>query len=223
MVQFQHLWINQILLILSSIVVGYFLDSLDNEVVVSLVIVYSSRILVIYVSVFLFSTLSKFWVTVAIFLFFSKNYLIVFFKLYSQPSELNFLAKPFFVFYSSNAFCLLMISRYPCSLLQVFHHRWYFFCLNWKFGGDCFICWKYIFFFNIWLDISTWFVTLAVFCSWTDRRKRSVFQMDVLVKDTSVLLEKSWIAKVYHYECFRDALMISFHMGYMKNSLVLVY
>ena len=52
---------------ISSIIVKYFEFYLDNEFVVSFVIVSLSRILVISVSGFLFPYLSKVWVTVVIF------------------------------------------------------------------------------------------------------------------------------------------------------------
>ena len=56
------------------------------------------------------------------------------------------------------------------------------------------------------------------------QKKEVYFAMYFLVQDNSVLLERiSWIARVYHYELFRDSCIIFFHMYSMNNMLVLVY
>ena len=159
----------------------YFEFPFDNQVVVSFVILSSFILLVVYVSDVLFTSLSKVWVTVFI-SFFLKKYLNVFSKLYYKPSRLHFTVNYFFSNYPSNTLFLQVIPKYPNILVDIFHLLEMFFCFNWKLGGNFFICCNFILFFNIRLDIITWFITLVVFCYWSTIIKWPVFQWILLCR-----------------------------------------
>ena len=87
----------------------------------------------------------------------------------------------------------------------------YFINFNKKLWGNCFICRNCMLIFNIWWDTCTWFITRAILCSKTARRKNCFLQIDVLVQDNLILLEHVLLVSyILHSECYQDTWMIRF-------------
>ena len=115
-----------------------FETSLDNEVVVSFIIVSSSILFVLSVSDFLFPYSSKVWVTVVVF-FFLKIYLTIFFNVLSFFKDIFSFKVSLEILY----FQYLSVD-YDTKLsqfsLEGILSFWVFIDFVWKLRGNWFIC-----------------------------------------------------------------------------------